>query len=189
MGMDISGLNPKIIGDEPVFPKDWDTLSDKAKKYYMELDKEFHDNNPGKYFRANIWAWRPIHLACTMAVEALDMNVDTSSWAYNSGDGLKDQDECNSLAQGLEDMVEQMKEDGLERIGFNMGHWSDDQGNIKINEKHEKELNKMYSFGQLVKHAPIEIDGIKYNPSHLTEITHFEQFIRFLRNCGGFEIY
>ena len=41
MGMDISGLNPTITGDEPVFPSNWDELSDKAQAFYWELKNDW----------------------------------------------------------------------------------------------------------------------------------------------------
>ena len=67
MGMDISGLNPKITGTEPVFPRNWDELSEKAQSFYWELKNDYERDNPGIYFRANIWSWRPIHLAIVKA--------------------------------------------------------------------------------------------------------------------------
>ena len=195
MGMDISGINPTIIGEEPKFPDNFDKLSDKARKCYWELDKEFHNNNPGVYFRANIWSWRPIQLACIMAVQELDIDVDTDNWGYNDGGGLKNPEDCRMLAKGLENMVGQMRDEGLNSIGFNMGTWSvkskDGKGYTlsPINEKDEPILEEMYPNGSLVKQIPIEVNGTEYFPSHVTELEHFDEFIQFLKHCNGFEIW
>lgn len=193
--MDINGLNPTIIGDEPVFPKDWDKLSQKAKDCYRELDKEYHIDNPGVYFRANIWSWRPMHLAIIMANELhhLDISPDVlDGMGYNSGHGLKTQDECNALAEALEDMVENMHKRGVEQFGFNLGMWNDRSSvNKLLSDGDTEKLNELYPTGELITKFPVKFkdDGSKIYPSHVVAVDHVEEFILFLRNCGGFEIY
>ena len=46
MGMDISGINPKTTGTEPVFPSNWDELSEKAQSFYWELKSDYERDNP-----------------------------------------------------------------------------------------------------------------------------------------------
>ena len=76
MGMDISGINPKTTGTEPVFPSNWDELSEKAQSFYWELKSDYERDNPGIYFRANIWSWRPIHLAIVQSNISLKLGID-----------------------------------------------------------------------------------------------------------------
>jgi hypothetical protein len=196
--MDISGLNPTIISDQPVFPQDWTELSQKAKDCYNELDKEYHDENPGVYFRANIWAWRPIHLAIIMANELHHLGISPDildGMGYNSGHGLATQEECDGLAEALADMVENMREKNVTKFGFNMGSWVD-RGDVRkeISEEEITALNLLYPRGELITKFPVEFKDDdkamrKIYPSHVVSVDHVEEFILFLSNCGGFEIY
>ena len=69
MGMDVYGLKPKmnkvskVLKDMPE-GEDWmDALNKMSKKqreiYYEAKDKHYEDN-PGVYFRNNVWYWRPL---------------------------------------------------------------------------------------------------------------------------------
>ena len=190
--MDINGLNPKIVGDEPVFPKDWDTLSDKAKDYYHELDKEYHDNNPGVYFRANIWSWRPIHLAIVQANISLELEIDDDTIAdmsLNAGAGLKTQKECNELAEGLEMLAYGMEEDGVTEFGFAFGYWNYRDGAMIVDEEDTKTLNEEYKYGTILTEMPVKLLDKDVWPAHVTQVEHLREFVEFLRHCGGFEVW
>ena len=196
MGMDISGLNPTIKGDKPEFPDNWDELSDKAKDCYRELDEEYHDNNPGVYFRANIWSWRPIHLAIVQANMSLNLGIDADTidgMQFNSGHGLKTQQECDELAHALELLVDGMSEDGVTEFGFNLGSWNLRDGAFMVDEEDIGALNKKYPYGTLIHELPVKLatkDKVRNVwPSHTARVSHLKEFIEFLRHCGGFEIY
>ena len=193
MGMDIYGLNPKLIGIEPKYPDNYDKLSDKAKEYYWELNKEFNDNNPGRYFRANIWSWRPIHMACLAAItlHKLNFDEDLNDWGFNDGGGLKTQKNCNELAVALEDLIDGFKFAEVEFFGYNMSEaWTIKLSNgyeVTDNEKILNVLNMMYPKDTLITQMP-KLKDTTYYPSHVTEVDHLEEFTVFLRNCGGFKI-
>ena len=193
--MDINGLNPTIIGDEPVFPKDWDKLSQKAKDCYRELDKEYHIDNPGVYFRANIWSWRPIYYAILEANNSCDLGISADTidgMGYNSGHGLKTQEECTKLADALEIMMLSMRHDGVEEFGFNLGMWTARDGKM-LSSEDSKRLDELYPEGGLLTDLPVFLatgdKSIPVWPSHTTQLDHMEEFIVFLRSCGGFAIY
>jgi hypothetical protein len=62
MGMDVSGLNP-VIHKEPtseLLKKDWTTLSEDDLSKYFEDKRQHEADNPGIYFRNNVWWWRPL---------------------------------------------------------------------------------------------------------------------------------
>ena len=71
MGMDVYGVNPKIRKksdnvlfnsipqNEDWFDK-WNELSERDKTEYFEAKQKYEENNPGIYFRNNIWWWRPL---------------------------------------------------------------------------------------------------------------------------------
>jgi hypothetical protein len=194
MGMDISGLNPTITGDKPVFPSNWDELSEKAQSFYNELRSDWDRNNPGYYLRFNVWTWRPIHFACIACNDLdpdLDIDIDDiNKWAFNSGDGLKDQHTCNKLADSLEMLRDGMAEDNVQEFGFNLGMWNRMDGHFVEDEEQEK-IDELYpkSSAKVMTNLPITIDGVEYKPSHVAKMEDLDEFILFLRHCGGFEIY
>lgn len=195
MGMDIYGLDPKITDDKPVFPDNWNDLSDKAQTYYWELEKDWEKKNPGHYFRANVWSWRPIHMACLASIESFDLEFDEDAhnWAYNSGDGLKTSEDCNELADALEDLIEGMKRKKVKMFGYNMTErWStkskDENGyTVDVNDQTNKILNILYKPDLLIVEMPIH-EGKTYYPSHVTDLEHLEEFVNFLRHCNGFKV-
>src|SRR4051812_45074191 len=74
----------------------------------------------GRYFRANVWSWRPIHQLCEIVLKR-----DFPSWAFNDGDGLETQEECNQLADGLERYLAQFP---AEEISLESDLRVDDEG-------------------------------------------------------------
>ena len=197
--MDIQGLNPTIITDQPVFPDNWKELSQKAKDCYNELDKEYHDENPGVYFRANVWSWRPIHMLCEAAVQRYELDINTEGWAYNSGDGLKTEEDCNKLADSLDTFIESVQDKGITTIGFAIGSWRVKNENGKgytaegLNKADTMILDNQFK-NEIIDKVPIKyktIDGkhVDVYPSYQADIEHLIEFISFLRECGGFKIY
>ena len=70
MGMDVYGLKPKmntkmpkVLKDMPE-GKDWldayNKMSKKQKEIYYEAKDKHYEDNPGVYFRNNVWYWRPL---------------------------------------------------------------------------------------------------------------------------------
>jgi len=61
MGFDLHGENP-TVKEGTVKPKEinWDTATQEEKEIYWEAQDDFREANPGDYFRANVWGWRPI---------------------------------------------------------------------------------------------------------------------------------
>ena len=62
MGMDVHGLNP-VIRKEPtseILKEDWTKLSEDDLGKYFEAKQQQEEDNPGIYFRNNVWWWRPL---------------------------------------------------------------------------------------------------------------------------------
>ena len=68
----------------------------------------YHEAVPGAYFRANVWAWRPVvNLIHDMGLLSEE---DIEGLCYNSGHVL-DSSTCLTLAKGLGDWLEQNKKE------------------------------------------------------------------------------
>ena len=59
MGMDVFGLNPKLKSEPPKI--DWDSKPSREETdAYFEAKAEWETENPGYYFRNNVWWWHPL---------------------------------------------------------------------------------------------------------------------------------
>lgn len=195
MGMDIYGLNPKLVGEKPEI--NWTNVTPEDREVYLQKIHEFEDNNPGYYFRANVWAWRPmaeIILACSQTYK-LDLPQELVDNIHsNSGAGLKTQDECTVLANFMDSYIT-LKFNDWEYIGLNTGWYYkktiNSKGEIASTSVDTAEAERVaYVLGDkvFIKEGEFEVDGFNYTTSHACSMEHLQQFITFLRNCGGFEI-
>jgi hypothetical protein len=191
MGVDISGLNPTILSERPE-SIDFENVTDAERETYWEAVNKWKEENPGEYFASNWWAWRPIHMLCEIVSRKYQLRVNTNGWGENSGYGLRSPKKCEELANALEDhinthLTEGLKEDN-DRIYLCMRSWCTDEGKFLSQEVDDK-LQEQYPFGTVLFNGVVLEDGTVAYPSHGTSLEHLKNWIAFLRNCGGFEIY
>ena len=100
MGMDVYGLKPKENTEVPKViknipeGKDWfDSFSKLSKEerdiYYKAKEKHYEDN-PGVYFRNNVWYWRPLWDYVCQHVDSLTKK-DHSNGHSNSGHKISEE--------------------------------------------------------------------------------------------------
>ena len=116
MGFDLSGINPKINKKfSPRYNKilkeygkngylDWNKeIPEKVKNEYFQLQDEYQLNNPGDYFRANVWYWRPLwEYVCDVCDDILT-EKDMEGGAFNDGYEISN-DKALDIANRLEDL-------------------------------------------------------------------------------------
>lgn len=189
MGMDVYGLNPQLVGEKPVAP-DWNTATQEEKDVYFKAQDAFEETNPGYYFRANVWAWRPIHVLCDLAIKVAGAPLSTEGWGDNSGNGLDTQLKCDILADALDLFLilnnTNAKEDD-DSVYICLGMWVYGNGTFVSSELSEK-LDKDYPPGTIMYNGVVGEDGELLFPAHGVRIGYVKEFINFLRHCGGFEI-
>ena len=92
MGFDLAGMNPEEGTPKPIWTKG-DPWIKEGNRIYLDpkLDKEYtkhmdeviewQDSNPGAYFRANVWFWRPLWNFVTNECKFLtDKDVEQGGW-------------------------------------------------------------------------------------------------------------
>ena len=57
--MDIYGLNPTLTEKRPEI--EYEGSTEEERKIYWNKLEAWEEANPGYYFRANVWSWRPIN--------------------------------------------------------------------------------------------------------------------------------
>ena len=189
MGVDISGIKPIIRSPKPEYPNWKDTDEEEKEMFFKHLDK-WEEENPGDYFRSNWWGWRPIVMLVDFANEDYELGFDLSNWGSNDGAGLDNQEDCNRLADVLEEMIqsETELEDDVDTLYLNLGSGTNMSGRFLEGEIEEK-LNEEYPIGNVLYQSVVMDDGTIVHPAHSAPLRHINKFISFLRECGGFQIW
>lgn len=122
----------------------------------------------GQYFRASIWMWPPIHQQMALCCGDLLSDELLIAMGYNDGAGPEGQGICSLMADRIEKSLE-VHQDGFEI---------------------ESDEVRVTDDGQLVGKVELAKDPT------LRTISPFRasrglvmDWIRFLRHCGGFEVW
>jgi hypothetical protein len=147
----------------------------------------------GDYFHANWWGWRPINAICQMAAYESKLKIDFSYWGSNDGKGLRTQKQCDKLADAMElfisDGLNEHLTDDDSRIYIVMGGWCEAGTGKFIGAEKEHILNQQFEYGSLQYSTIVTEDGMRVESAHSTSLGRIKEFISFLRNCGGFQIW
>lgn len=118
----------------------------------------------GKYFRANIWSWRPIHELIEKANVLPPEMVE--GMAFNDGYG-PNRKQALILADRLEAMLEGMDDDNTFMLATEL------QGAEAL-------------LMDAINKAGVMVDNEA--PVYQAEVSHVREFITFCRESGGFEV-
>lgn len=189
MGVDISGRNPIRRSARPEI--NWETATDEIKESYWKDLNVWEQENPGDYFRANWWSWRPINYLINIVNDQKDLGIDTSYFGSNDGAGPEDQETCNKLADALQEILDanpNMNEED-DRIFLVMGSWVGLDGSFIPSAKIDEIEVLLPEIGTIMYSSFIAPDGTILQSAHSTSKRHLQEFINFLRECGGFSIW
>ena len=138
----------------------------------MDLEGRHPLNESGVYFRANIWAWRPIHdLICKLGSDLIS-NTVLMHMSGNGGGGPKSSDVCRTLADRFSIWLE-----------HNIDGHSVDGGCYVL-------VAKSSHGGQpFATSEQVADPNIKTESAYKVCDDHLQEFVSFLRNCGGFQVF
>ena len=200
MGFDIYGLNPKQNTEIPtilnVDKPSWE-LEESERELYWEAQGKYEDENPGIYFRANVWGWRPIWSFVCGACDDIMSDKDIEAGYTNSGDKVS-----ATKSKRMAARLRQLDKEGI------IQKWEDDmmvhynkakKHNEKIQEKidaHNEEMKKKYGKDVAPKDYN-EKDKWKWEELYHQQdwTAHYPpsrdsimRFARFCEESGGFEV-
>lgn len=134
----------------------------------MDITGRNPSDPSGKYFRANIWSWRPIHhLCCELCSDLLDEETLTAM-NFNEGAGPTDQAICTQMANRFDLWME-----------HNASGQTLESEDLRItNEGRFVGEEELEENPDLETESPYEVDD-----------EHLKQWVEFLRHCGGFQIW
>ena len=178
MGFDLHGEAPKIntkYDDYPVYgkynfmpwedkKKDFDKDPSLQKKYWNEMDK-YEGDNPGVYFRNNVWWWRPLwSYVCNVCDDILD-DGDCEAGNWNDGK-LISEDKSTMIAERLDSLIAD-------------GEVKKKEVSYEASRLEDEENNKGKKIGD---------EGYKWSASYPFDADNLKEFSRFCRESGGFSI-
>ena len=196
MGFDLYGLNPKLKSERPKI--DWaNHTKAEADQYFKDVEK-FEKENPGYYFRNNVWWWRPLADFVLWLADEEFTDKDREGWHSNGGYRV-DEKTAKVIAELLEASID-------EGIAKRYQDATDEkmkkaQAHNKEIEKKHKELRKIVERHtgkkDLVPNDYPEPFNSQWND--IQKLTNYEahypfsvenvkDFARFCRESGGFEI-
>jgi len=158
-------------------------------------------NKTGEYFRANCWSYRPIHWLCYLST--LHHKEKTGygdlipfktlqGMGLNDGRGLRSDRKCNLLSDYLQDVVDNFFHPSIIPFeeecedGFKFGVYENGEFYIDL-ETYESCLDEN-TFNFLSEDECKDPNIEKYS-AYRTNKEHIQEFIGFLRNCGGFQVW
>lgn len=121
----------------------------------------------GRYFRANIWSWRPIHALIRELCADLFDEDQLARLGFNVGAGPENGDLCVEMARRFELWLEH----------HGQGH-SIDLG-IRVAPDGRLVLPENLS----------QTDASATRSAYQVDDAHLKEWVRFLRACGGFEVW
>ena len=145
----------------------------------------------GDYFSSNWWGWRPINTICQLAAYRNKLKINFDHWGSNDGKGLRTQKQCDRLADALEELLGNdinLKEND-DRVYLCLGAWVEFGTGQFIGSEREQSLNEQYPYGQILYSSVVTSNGDAVESAHSTSVGRIKEFITFLRNCGGFQIW
>ena len=197
MGFDLYGQNPKLKGEEPNI--NWDKKpSEEEKKEYFKAREKFEDENPGHYFRNNVWWWRPLAQYVLQLMGNEFTEEEQKSWHHNDGYEVSEE-QAHKIADRLEQELKTKRVKPVEM--FYKIRMKKAQEENKIVEQKHQELKKIVAEktgkDNLVPRdypEPFHTQWediqkqFNYESSYPFAEENVINFMRFCRESGGFQI-
>ena len=206
MGFDLYGVNPKNnaleddLNRRDVLDKKWSdgSLTEEQEEEYFALTKAIRADNPGEYFRNNVWWWRKLWIFVCNSCDKILSEKDISGGSFNDNH-LITEDKALAIADRLDALLEDgtvdtIQKDVMEQV----------EAGRKINKQVEKEIQELR---KLVIKATGNEDIVPMNypeewreqydkirskenwssryPFHKDNV---KEFSKFCRQSGGFRI-
>lgn len=127
-------------------------------------------NEAGRYYRASVWSWFPIwDRLVTLCGDFLDEKL-LCAMSCNNGAGPEDQETCNKIVERFEGWMGQDSSEKFCRLS--------DQSNLRVTLQ-----------GRFVSDEELKKDPhLPTRSPYSVHRSHVEEFVQFLKNCGGFAV-
>jgi hypothetical protein len=197
MGFDLYGISPKENTIKPkILKQEFSDLNKDQYEDYFAASNEYQSKNPGSYFRANVWYWRPIWSFVCGACEDFLTKTDMKKGGLNDG-ALISKTKANKIAQRLKNLDKQGIIDTYKEEMDDVVSKATEKN--KALEEIKKEISKKVEekFGELVPNEYPEpykkqwLEAQKaedWSANYPFSKNVLMKFVNFCEQSGGFEI-
>jgi hypothetical protein len=118
MGFDIYGVAPTELTPKPdILKRNFTELSDKEMKEYHDAREQYEKQNPGEYFRNNVWWWRPLwNYVCKTCKDV--MTEDQIISGLNNSGFIVDKETVNNMVDILTEAIASDKHKEYEEVYY-----------------------------------------------------------------------
>jgi len=198
MGFDLYGINPTIkAGSKKPTEVDFQKASDVELKKYFKQQTKYEEANAGLYFRNNVWWWRPLADLVIKLCKLLDEKQkehlhDNGGYEYNEAT-------AHYIADTLEAFVKSPTAKLTEREhkkAMKKAEAHNKKVQVKLNaikvEAIARTKNKNIAPCNYPKDLNEKWDRTYWErdsaDSYPFALKNVKEFIKFLRQCGGFTV-
>ena len=171
MGFDVYGRDPILTCPKPEAENYQDMTDDEKHDWHMKVLVPWQNENPGEYFRASMWSWRPLWDIMSKTCDGILDKETMDALCFNDGAGPEDQETCTEMAEAIEGWLEES--DWMGQSEYSLA------SNCRV----KKETGEFVSMSELDNERVWQETRSAYG----IEISHILEFCRFLRKCGGFQ--
>ena len=210
MGFDLYGINPTVNKEYP--PRynqimkeygkdgwiDWTkNVPEDVKEEYFELKQQFEENNPGDYFRNNVWYWRPLWSFVSHHCMNILTEKDISGGTYNDGHKIS-KTKSLKIAKKLSQLIADGTVAHYEkeyRLGYEEAQvWNEEVNEMLKDIKARVKLKFGKEMAPVDYPAPFKSEWDKtygkknYDGHYPFSADNVEEFAKFCQQSGGFTI-
>ena len=201
MGFDLHGLKPQENTKKPEIlikhQSGWQIEDEATQKEWYNAYEEWELENPGVYFRNNVWWWRPLwHYVC-IACHGILSGKDIANGQFNGGHRISKTKSLRIAAKlrariKSGDVVDYYDRHQKE---YNEAKEHNKKIQILIDTLHERVKEQ---YGDIVPREypephKTDWDNLqaqkKWEASYPFDISNVKEFAEFCEQSGGFEIY
>ena len=193
MGMDVYGLNPKRNTAKPEILIDyvvdgwtqWDAVkADNKLDEYLEAQEAWERDNPGRYFRNNVWWWRPLWTYVCFICDDVLNDEDQEKGHSNSGHQINEK-KAEVIASRLNLYIENGEAEYFAK-----------ERQAALDAEPDEDCELCNATGKRNdEHVKGECNGCQgkgtrrpWNNNYPFDIDNLKEFAKFCEQSGGFEI-
>ena len=200
MGFDLHGIAPKQNTEKPEilnkYNSGWEIEDESIQKQYYNEYEAWEKENPGVYFRNNVWWWRPLWVYVCSSCEDILTEKDMTKGSYNDGHKIS-KTKSLKIAARLRARI---------KSGDVVDYYDRHQKKYNEAKEHNKKIEILIDLlrdrvkeqhGDLVpanypEPHRADWDNLqaqkKWEASYPFDIDNVKQFAEFCEQSGGFEI-
>ena len=189
MGFDLYGIEPvngQFIPKEP----DWELAKQKDREKYWDACDEHDIKYPGRYFRNNVWYWRPLWLfICSEVAPDTLSEEDKDHGHYNDFYPI-DKDKAIYIADKIDELDEAGVLDEYEINWEKNKEETEDEPCTHCDESNKKFEDRASLQSDLLGCHVCNGTGMvrPFDTNYIFEASNVREFGKFARGSGGFTI-